>query len=499
MLTMMQKMTRFLSNVILALFILTFLVPNLSAYALAADTLEDTLQVTTEFLSETELPLESPPETEPAVETRLSGETEMSSEGGNAPALQPEGQPPEMGRLSIQADTPSGFSGSISIELQNIDTGTVVTIQLGPGYSCNQWLPAGTYAVDRAHVLNCDHFLVTCGTEITVTNCADVYLPLAVTADETFTAYLEEQKAAFDRSVSYADELRIWNFLLELTGNPYGAAGLMGNLYAESGLRSANLEDACESLLDYDDLAYTKAVDEGGYQAFTEDSAGYGLAQWTYVTRKEKLYAYATSQGTSIGDLEMQLNFLAQELSESGLLAAFQNAGSIQKASDIMLVCFEAPTDQSDDVKKHRAKLCGDFYYRFALGNAAEEMVQGQIDAIRVATNSTSCGIPEDGFCGQQWAAQVYAAAGFPLDDSCCAYHAALKNGVSGNWSQIPPGAAVYGYSGSEYGHVGIYVGGGLVYHNNGTVAVDTLTDWIETYQGFCWGWTAGVDLTQVP
>ena len=36
-------------------------------------------------------------------------------------------------------------------------------------------------------------------------------------------------------------EEKIWNFLKEKIINEYGAAGLMGNLYAESGLNPLNL------------------------------------------------------------------------------------------------------------------------------------------------------------------------------------------------------------------------------------------------------------------
>ena len=36
-------------------------------------------------------------------------------------------------------------------------------------------------------------------------------------------------------------EEKIWNFLREKIINEYGTAGLMGNLYAESGLNPLNL------------------------------------------------------------------------------------------------------------------------------------------------------------------------------------------------------------------------------------------------------------------
>ena len=36
-----------------------------------------------------------------------------------------------------------------------------------------------------------------------------------------------------------------------------------------------------------DDKQYTAAVDNGSYKNFVNDSAGYGLAQWTYSSRKQ--------------------------------------------------------------------------------------------------------------------------------------------------------------------------------------------------------------------
>jgi len=61
--------------------------------------------------------------------------------------------------------------------------------------------------------------------------------------------------------------------------NAYGVAGLMGNLYAESGLRSNNLQNTYEKTLGMTDEKYTAMVDNGSYTNFVHDSAGYGLAQ----------------------------------------------------------------------------------------------------------------------------------------------------------------------------------------------------------------------------
>ena len=85
---------------------------------------------------------------------------------------------------------------------------------------------------------------------------------------------------------------------------------MMGNLFAESALSPINLQNTYEKKLGYSDSTYTTAVDNGTYTNFIKDSAGYGLAQWTSWSRKQNLLNYAKSKGVSIGDLNMQLEFL---------------------------------------------------------------------------------------------------------------------------------------------------------------------------------------------
>lgn len=97
---------------------------------------------------------------------------------------------------------------------------------------------------------------------------------------------------------------KIWNYLYPKIGNKYGTAGLMGNLYAESALNPKNLQDSFQTRLGFNDNSYTEAVDRGTYNGFIHDTAGYGLAQWTYWTRKRDLYNYTANIKVSIGDLE---------------------------------------------------------------------------------------------------------------------------------------------------------------------------------------------------
>ena len=109
-----------------------------------------------------------------------------------------------------------------------------------------------------------------------------------------------------------AHELEIWNFLMDLTGNAYGAAGLMGNLYAESGLSPTNLQDSYEASLGYDDQSYTNAVDNGTYQNFVHDQAGYGLAQSTESSSPQRailLFLWAVSWWMGMCPRTMQIPF----------------------------------------------------------------------------------------------------------------------------------------------------------------------------------------------
>lgn len=166
-------------------------------------------------------------------------------------------------------------------------------------------------------------------------------------------------------------EEKIWTYLKSKGLNDYGAAGLMGNLYAESVLNPKNLQNSYEKKLGYTDAQYTAAVDNGKYKNFVKDSAGYGLAQWTYWSRKQALIDFCKTAGTSIGDLDMQLNFLWKELSDGyrGVINVLMNATSVIEASNTVLLQFERPADQSTSVQLKRAEYGQAYYDKYANKN----------------------------------------------------------------------------------------------------------------------------------
>ena len=105
---------------------------------------------------------------------------------------------------------------------------------------------------------------------------------------------------------------RIYSALREGGLSAAGAAAVLGNMQAESALRSDNAQDGMSP---YSDKDYTARAD-AGEPDFASDAVGYGLCQWTYPTRKAALLRFARSRGKSLGDEAMQTEFCMRELRE---------------------------------------------------------------------------------------------------------------------------------------------------------------------------------------
>lgn len=91
---------------------------------------------------------------------------------------------------------------------------------------------------------------------------------------------------------------------------PIAACAMGGNMMCESNM-TANITQRGMTTLT--DAEYTAAADSGAID-FAHDAVGYGLCQWTYFTRKQRLLEYAKSMGASVGDEETQVNFCLAEL-----------------------------------------------------------------------------------------------------------------------------------------------------------------------------------------
>lgn len=160
--------------------------------------------------------------------------------------------------------------------------------------------------------------------------------------------------------------LDIYNKLMTEINNAYGVCGLMGNLKAESAMRSDNLQDSGNRKWNITDAEYVAQVDSGEREFV--DNVGFGLAQWTSAGRKASLLAFAKKYGTSIGDEAMQVDFIIYELNNGykAVMKKLKNATSVKEASDYVVKKYERPANQSEGVLNARAKKGQAIYDEYA-------------------------------------------------------------------------------------------------------------------------------------
>jgi hypothetical protein len=96
-------------------------------------------------------------------------------------------------------------------------------------------------------------------------------------------------------------------------------AAALGNVQYESGCITNNLQNSYEEAWNTTDAAYTSAVNAGGHPVagkdFVNDAGGYGMAQWTFYSRKQKLWNKATNlANTDVSNLGIQVELLREEM-----------------------------------------------------------------------------------------------------------------------------------------------------------------------------------------
>lgn len=187
-------------------------------------------------------------------------------------------------------------------------------------------------------------------------------------AGSEYKVYNSKGEIVYIPKEKTVDPKYIWNYFKKQGLSDCGIAGLMGNLYVESGFNSKNLQNSYEKTLKMTDEEYTLAVDNGTYTNFVNDRAGYGLAQWTYWSLKQDLLNFCKQKKQSIGDLDTQLEFLSQQLATDykEVWQILKTAKTVLEASNAMLLKFERPADQSEKAQTNRAQYGQKYYDQFA-------------------------------------------------------------------------------------------------------------------------------------
>ena len=127
----------------------------------------------------------------------------------------------------------------------------------------------------------------------------------------TFTGIMQ----LFSFTDADIDKVEIWNELMMVIGNPYGVAGVMGNMQSESSFHTTSLNktyfpDAYKNVTGEE---YTEMVDSGTCPAVIYTKGAYGLCQWLS-GRQKTLIEYAQEFGVSVSNGALQLNYCISEL-----------------------------------------------------------------------------------------------------------------------------------------------------------------------------------------
>ena len=287
-----------------------------------------------------------------------------------------------------------------------------------------------------------------------------------------------------------ATESQVASFLMSKGLDELHTAAIMGNMYAESGVNPS-------------------AVESGG--------TGIGICQWSY-GRANNLRRYAAQQGKSWDDLSVQLDFFwdhdewSTEWSStytirvhsvegdpavgehvSGSKSGFLASTDLAEATKSFCYGWESPGIPRINVRLEAAQR-----YYTALTTGGTGGGQDYASAEQWQKNIVDCchrvGWPGASLCAT-WTSRVYAAAGYSIHGNG---NTQLGNQGGGAANYDPSRAttdlstikvgmlisAQYGSNsaaGNRYGHVGIYIGDGMVMDSVSTgIRTISLSDWVS-------------------
>ena len=150
----------------------------------------------------------------------------------------------------------------------------------------------------------------------------------------------------------------IYNILRDGGFNRTGALAMLGNIGAESAFIPTNAENG----RGWTDEEYTSAVDNGVLTRydFAHDAIGYGLIQWTFYSRKEGLYDRAFEAHASIGSLQVQTNYILEEMARdfNSLYQYLCTTDDLYEATARVCTEFERPAVNNIETRYSIAVQC---------------------------------------------------------------------------------------------------------------------------------------------
>lgn len=168
----------------------------------------------------------------------------------------------------------------------------------------------------------------------------------------------------------------IYNRLRQGGLTEVAALAMMGNWQCESGLEPNRLQG---DFSPYRTLSkdYVRRIENFTLQrdAFAHDSKGFGLAQWTFYSRKQALWDMWHKSGLSIASAELQCKFALYELKTdySALLSYLCKTNDLYEATARICREFERPAVNNIDA---RFQAANSLKYEIDLDGKNEEQKQ---------------------------------------------------------------------------------------------------------------------------
>jgi len=233
---------------------------------------------------------------------------------------------------------------------------------------------------------------------------------------------------------------QILQMLTQLGFNKIAACGILGNMMQESRL--------------YPDIV------EGGSHApeiTVDGSTGYGLCQWTYVTRQQALADFAKANGKSSSDAGLQCSFIAKECNElDNLTGKLNECTSASDAAFLFHKEYEHSSDSREAIQ-NRLTWAEEAY----ANDGAMAGSNGNLDATGVVGVGGAAGGAGGGQQGNLLMKAIFGDAGDKITQAYNAFFGSPGGGGGG-----APGKA-----GGAGGSLGGVAGGG--------VAADSAGDYV--------------------
>lgn len=314
-------------------------------------------------------------------------------------------------------------------------------------------------------------------------------------------------------------ESQVASFFREKGLDDLQIAAIMGNMYAESGMKPGS--------------------EEGG----GTNANGIGLCQWTN-SRHTNLVNYANSIGKSWTEVQVQLDFFWDHDSWGYWSRAYtirsehgpngDDSRSLDPVGGTLVSgskrAFLASTDLKDAVRQFcygwegagipRLKVryeAADRYYELLTnpsdgddgdhggGTGVPQIAGASARQQTVVNMCYSTPSPGLNWCAA-WVTNVFRASGVGYygGNACDMYsawcHSSNRNELKVGMIIADSSHSGTGTPGLLYGHVGIYIGNNKVMSNEGAITIKSLDSFVRFYgtgSGCKWGWIGGIDLSK--